>query len=208
MSSTEPSDSPRTSQFAAMSVGLAASVRTLVRLIMLPGRGQSVPPFSFVSDRFAHPSDAQIELQPLILEVLQRFEHTAALRLVQMQIELQEGLAAQVARARLDAALSEIVAGAIRRAPAGQIRVTTRRRDADVVIVVTDDGAAAQADLAMSLRLASNALGPGGCAVVADPRDRTGNTVSLQLPAAPHLKSRRWRWTRTRISDRDGDATG
>jgi anti-sigma regulatory factor (Ser/Thr protein kinase) len=207
MSSLDPAGAPHDTALIILSFVCAAALIALVRYMVLHGRRRPPPLRMFAAMPSTQPQ-GPMELQPVILDVLQRFEQTAALRLVQLEIALQEGLTVLAPRAPVDAALAEVVSGAIRRAPTGRVLISTERRGDDIEIAVLDDGAPADpALIAASLRAARNALGPDGGTVGLAPPSDTGNAVLLHLPAPP--LPRGWSpppWVRERPVEPEGDA--
>jgi hypothetical protein len=191
--------------FVILSFVCAAALIALVRYMVLHGWRRPAP-LRMLPAMPPAQSAGPIELQPVILDVLQRFEHTAALRLVQLEIALQEGLTVLTPRTAVDAALAEVISGAIRRAPTGRVLISTERRGEDVEIAVLDDGAPADpALIAASLRAATDALGPDGGTVGVADRSEAGNIVVLHLPAPP--LPRGWSppsWVRERSEDPNG----
>ncbi|MDR3538725.1 MAG: hypothetical protein P4L71_19675 [Acetobacteraceae bacterium] len=132
------------------------------------------------------PSGAPIALQPLIQAVLRQVEQAAAMRLVEVQLAIQDGLTAVVLPDIVRPALAATVAGAINRAPAGLVLVSAERRGGSIEIAIQDDGAvtdrrAIEATLAPVCQ--ALALQGGTLTVFGDAGQ--GTTVVLRLPQSP-----------------------
>lgn len=134
----------------------------------------------------AAPADPVIALQPLILDVLQRFDDAATMRLVAFEVAVQQGLTMVAMPALLRTALEAAVSGAIDRAIAGFVLVTAERRDGNIEIAVLDDGRATDAaavEAALQPVRQALAMHGGSLEVIGQPG--TGTTVVLRLPQPP-----------------------
>ncbi len=139
-------------RFVLLGITGAALLAALLRYgIRATHRGQPPSPAPALPDRF--PPATPVALQPLVQAVLGQFEQAAALRLVEIQVAIQDGLTAVVLPGLVQPALAAAVAGALNRAPAGTVLVSAEWRDGAIEIAVLDDGATAdttaiEADLA------------------------------------------------------------
>lgn len=178
-----PPADPPTAEVAVRVVLLgitgAALLAGLLRHGILAARRRRPPPPPPGPDT-APPS---VALQPLIQAVLRQVEQAAAMRLVEIQVAIQDGLTAVVLPDIVQPALAAAVAGALNRAPAGTVLVSAEWRGGGIEIAVLDDGAVGDtAAIEAALAPARAALAQQGGTLMVLGHAGGGSTVVLRLP--------------------------